>query len=66
MTVSEKVEYECSKCHGVFTVPLEHFDGFIESIRIAASMGRNGKSFDITKVPTVNACCPDCFENLKP
>ncbi len=59
-----EVDYECASCHGVFTVPITHFDGFVETIRIAANMGRNGKHFDINKVPTVNACCPDCFQKV--
>lgn len=56
------VDYECAHCHRVLTAPIRHFQGFVLAVRMAARMGRNGKDFDINKVPTVNACCPQCFE----
>ncbi len=64
-----EVDYECANCHFVFRAPITHFDGFIRAVRIAASMGRikagSGKDFDITKVPMVSACCPDCFQHFQ-
>ncbi len=62
--INDRVEYECASCHGYFIVPLSHFQGFMETIRLAASMGREGNHFYADRVPTVNACCPDCFQKV--
>ncbi len=65
MLTESGVRYECASCHGVFTVPIRHFDGFIQAVRVAARMGRDGNIVRADKVPTVNACCPDCFQHFK-
>ncbi len=58
------VTYECASCHGMFEAPMNHFYGFIQSVRLAASMGRDGNKFHYDRVPTVNACCPECFRRI--
>lgn len=60
------VRYECACCYGVYEAPIENFEGFVKAVRLAVSMGREGRKFNIDKVPTVNACCPDCFQHIAP